>query len=258
MAYDAGHDGAAQRWYLTGLRAAHAAADPGLSASILGLMSNQAITLGALADATQLGSAASEAAAKSPPVVQALLAARVSLAHAASGDLTAHRYACDRMRGALKSAEVGGEPVPRWATYVTPTELDAIAGRGMVMLAGHVPGSRAKHLLIEAEQLLVGRARTGAGEVPQRSALRHGAWLALAHVRTGELDSAVAAGRQCLPRLRTVASVRSVRLLGRLRRELAPHARRSIEVSELLRELSGYLDSPTQQDPGDDGVPVRV
>ncbi|MFB9320113.1 hypothetical protein [Cryptosporangium minutisporangium] len=249
MAYDAGRDGAAQRWYLTGLRAAHAAGDPGLSASILGLMSNQAVTLGLRADATQLGSAAAESASHAPPIVQALLASRGSLAYAASGDLTGYRHALDRISSALGRAETAGEPAPRWAAYVSATELDAITGRGMVLLASQMP-TRAPHLLAEAEQLLTARAHTDPDEVPQRSALRHSAWLALVHAQTGDLDQAVAAGRACLPRLRTVNSVRSARLLGRLRRELAPHASRSTAVRRLLSDLDAPLSPSATADSG--------
>ncbi|MFJ6217270.1 hypothetical protein ACIQGZ_28645 [Streptomyces sp. NPDC092296] len=67
MAYDRQDDGDAQRWYLTGLRAAHAAADPALAASIMGLMSNQAADLGRTDDALQLaGSPTSPPPAVSP------------------------------------------------------------------------------------------------------------------------------------------------------------------------------------------------
>ncbi|GAA4618814.1 hypothetical protein GCM10023195_84820 [Actinoallomurus liliacearum] len=58
MAFDSARDGEAQRWYLTGLRAAHAAGDRALAASILGLMSNQATEIGETADALQLATAA--------------------------------------------------------------------------------------------------------------------------------------------------------------------------------------------------------
>ncbi|MEU1813358.1 hypothetical protein [Micromonospora aurantiaca (nom. illeg.)] len=88
MAFDAGQDGAAQRWYLTALRAAHGAAEPGLTASILALMSNQAADRGHALDALQLAAAAQESAKTTPPAVRALVAARSSLAHAVAGDLT--------------------------------------------------------------------------------------------------------------------------------------------------------------------------
>ena len=80
MAYEARSDGLAQRLYLAGLRAAHAAGDSALSASILGLMANQATALGRTEDAVQLASAAQTAARDAPKVAQALIAARAGLA----------------------------------------------------------------------------------------------------------------------------------------------------------------------------------
>ncbi|MFC6022246.1 hypothetical protein ACFP2T_39580 [Plantactinospora solaniradicis] len=174
MAFDAGDDGRAQRWYLTALRAAHAAEDKGISASILALMSNQAADRGYALDALQLASAAQEAATGTPAAVRSLVAARSSLAHAAAGDLAGFCRMHDDTLELLGTAR--NEELPTWASYIDRVELDAITGRGMVVLAQHV-SVRRQSLLEQAMELLHARAHTDPSAPPQRSALRHGAWL---------------------------------------------------------------------------------
>ncbi|MCO5974417.1 hypothetical protein [Actinoallomurus soli] len=240
MAFDSARDGEAQRWYLTGLRAAHAADDRALAASILGLMSNQATEIGEVGDALQLATAAQEAASRAPSTVRALIAARSGLASAAAGDLATFQRLREQTLDLLERAKDRGEVAPDWAGYVTPTELDAIAGRCMVVLARRMP-TRQGRLLAEAEGLLRGRAQTDPSGEPQRSAFRHGAWLGLAHAQAGDLDQAVGAARRAVDRLPGVTSARSVGLLQRLGRELAPHARRSPDVKGLLHDLERRL-----------------
>ncbi|WP_433501732.1 hypothetical protein ACQP1K_29285 (plasmid) [Sphaerimonospora sp. CA-214678] len=240
MAYDTRRDGEAQRWYLAGLHAAQAAGDRALAASILGLMSNQATTLGKMNDALQLASAAQEACADAPAAVQALIAARSGLAFAAAGDLTSFRRTRDQALTMFDRAQAQQDRAPRWAGYVNRTELDAIAGRSLVALARCIPARRAQ-LLLEAEDLLRDRALVDATSPYQRSALRHGAWLSLAYTQAGDLDQAVAMGRRTLARLPTVTSVRCVGLLRRLRDDLRPHANRVPEARNLVADLDRQL-----------------
>ncbi|MCA2219126.1 hypothetical protein LDL48_40725 [Wangella sp. NEAU-J3] len=238
MAFDAADDGHAQRWYLTGLRAAHAGNDPALTASILALMSNQAADRGHPLDALQLASAAQRAARHSPPVVRSLVATRSSLAYAAAGDLTGFSHMRERTRELLN--QPAGEVGPSWAGYIDQVELDAITGRGLVMLAEHLPGQR-HNLLREATHLLQTRAHTPMDATPQRSALRHGAWLSLAHLSAGDLDRADDAARVALARLPEVNSARSVALLHRVEAQVGPVARRSAVARRLLCDLRSML-----------------
>ncbi|GAA2096430.1 hypothetical protein [Actinomadura alba] len=239
MAHDTGRDGEAQRWYLIGLRAAHTADDHGLAASILSLMSNQAASRRETNDALQLASAAEQAAAQAPAVVQALIAARSGLAYASAGDLSGFRRSRDHCLTKLAMAKQPAD-VPRWAGYASPTELDAIAGRGLVMLAQRIPARRTP-LLAEAEQLLYDRAFTDLHDIPQRSALRHGAWLAIAHVQAGDLPQAINAGRSALTRLPGVTSTGSIRLLRQLRVDLAPRAHREPTIRAFVNDLDQQL-----------------
>jgi hypothetical protein len=236
MAHDDVADGHAQRWYLIALRAAHAAVDPALAASILALMSNQAADRGFPLDALQLASAAQQAARDTPAPVRSLVAARSSLAHASAGDLTGFSL----MRSSaleLLGAPVD-RPVPAWAGYVDRVELDAITGRGLVVLADRLPALQRRPLLRQAKQLLHARATTAADATPQRSALRHGAWLSLAHLAGDDLDQAVHAARLALSRVPAVSSRRSVALLHRLQDQLRPSAHRSESVRTLIDDLN--------------------
>lgn len=248
MAFDAADDGHAQRWYLLALRAAHAADDPALTASILALMCNQAADRGHPLDALQLAGAAQRAARHTAPVVRSLVAARSSLAYAAAGDLTGFNHMREQVLGTHDTAT--GEPGPPWAGYIDQVELDAITGRGLVVLAEHLP-RQSPGLLRQATHLLHARAYTPGDATPQRSALRHGAWLGLAHLAalrhhdptatTDNLDRAAEATRLAITRLPTVSSERSVGLLHRVAREIEPIARRSPAARILLADLRSAL-----------------
>ncbi|MFF4534119.1 hypothetical protein ACFY1P_33220 [Streptomyces sp. NPDC001407] len=240
MAYESKYDGLAQRWYLTGLRAAHAADDRPLAASILSLMSNQAATLGRTAESLQLADAAQEAAADAPATVQALVHARSGLAHAAAGDIGAFRRTRDSALAQLDTiARHPTEPGPRWAYYASPTELDAIAGRSLVALARRVP-ARQDRLLTEAEDLLRARALED-DPAFQRSALRHSAWLALAHTQQGQIEQAITCGERALDRLPAVTSSRATGLLWRLRQDLEGPASRTPAARPFVARLERQL-----------------
>jgi hypothetical protein len=235
MAYDACRDADAQRWYLLGLRAAHQASDHALVASITALMSNHCIDLGRPLDALQLAAASHDAARREPPLVRALIAARGGLANAAMGDAVGYERAREATLTLLDRSHAD-PAAPPWAAYVTGTELDAIAGRGLVWLAGTAPTSRTA-LLARAEALLKSRAHSEATADSQRSALRHGLWLSVAHLRADDLELAVDEARTAAARLTAVTSARIRGQAGQLWREFLPHRVRSAVVTQLLDQL---------------------
>ncbi|MFD9950704.1 hypothetical protein ACFWYW_58375 [Nonomuraea sp. NPDC059023] len=111
----------------------------------------------------------------------------------------------------------------------------------MVMLA------RRRNLLVrDAETLLRARA-LDASEVHQRSAVRHGAWLCLAYVRTGDLDQAVHTGHLALQRLPELTSVRCKTLFAEIRSEPAPYARRAPHVRNLITEVDRQVPRSVQR-----------
>ncbi|MFI6883785.1 hypothetical protein [Streptosporangium canum] len=242
MEHEAMRDGHAQRWYDIGLHAAHGAGDRSLTASILALMSNQASVLGKPSDALQLAAAAQEAAQHAPAAVQALVVARSAVAHAQAGDLTGVQRAYDRTMALIEDADRNTDQRPSWTGYVTRTEMDAIAGRALVMLARHTPGRRRNTLIVEAERLLRARALDPSSD-NQRSALRHGAWLGLAYLHAGDLDQALLAGRAAVHRLSTVTSARCAALLTEFRAGLVPHAQRTRDVRDLIHDMDRHLAS---------------
>ncbi|TDC77508.1 helix-turn-helix domain-containing protein [Streptomyces hainanensis] len=240
MAHEARQDPEAQRWYLIALRVAHASDNRALMASVLGLMTTQAATLGLTAESMQLAAAAQETASATPATVRALVHARSGLAYAAAGDLAGFRRARDETLALLDNATSAAEPPPVWASYVTATELDAIAGRGLVDLAHRIGVSvRQRRLVAEAEPLLSPRAHDNAPE-SRRSSVRHGAWLALAQARIGDLDQAVDSGQRALSRLPDITSARIIGLFSELRTELASR-RRDPTVQPFVLQL-GQLD----------------
>ncbi|MEU8026355.1 hypothetical protein AB0B88_29540 [Micromonospora haikouensis] len=196
-------------------------------------LSHRSEVFGNALDAPQ-PAAAQESATTAPPAVRSLVAARSSLAHAVAGDLTSfHRTREDTLPLLDTPPDM---PLPRWTAYIDRIELDAITGRGLVVLAEQLPQQRHR-LLRHAERLLHARANTSPDAPPQRSALRHGAWLSLAHHATGDLDLAVDAARLALRRLPAVSSARSVALLRRPHDELTPAGPRSPAVRDLLNDL---------------------
>lgn len=122
---------------------------------------------------------------------------------------------------------------PHTSTGSNSTRSPAAA---LVVLAEHLP-QRRPNILRQAERLLHAGAHSSPNDPPQRSALRHGAWLSLAHYPTGDLDLAVTTARLALSRLPAVSSARSVALPRRVHDDLAVSGARSPELRNLLSEL---------------------
>ncbi|MEV6676360.1 hypothetical protein AB0N09_05745 [Streptomyces erythrochromogenes] len=230
--------GTSQRLYLMALRAAHAAGDHALVASILAHMSGQAADHGQAADAVQLAVTATAAAEHATPSVRALVAARKGIAHASARELDAFEASIDDSNRFFEQAalQVGA---PSWASHADRTELDAIAGRGLVLLAAK---RTADPLIVlpRASELLQARAQTPLGGEHQRSALRHGALYSLAQAQLGNLDTAVDAAETALTRLPTVASTRSLMLLRELSFVLDRHSAVYPRARAVVHEVQGH------------------
>ncbi|WP_439681558.1 hypothetical protein [Embleya sp. MST-111070] len=240
MAHEQAREGDAQYWYLSGLRAAHAAHEPHLAASILALMSNQATTCGRHRPALQLASVAHELTRDAVPPVRALITARSCLAYAGAGDYTGFRRAHDESLEATADT-TRGRPAPTWMSYVDATELDAIGGRGYLLLADTTVHP-ARPLLNRARELLAGRVTDAVGH--ERSAVRHATLQALACATAGDLDHATAAARVALRHAPDITSVHCTRLLQRLGATLHDH-RTAAPVRELLDERPAFTTRST-------------
>ena len=121
-AYDAGRHGAAQRYFVQGLRLAREADDHMLGATILSNLSHQANYLGRFADAAQLARAAqSETLGRHSPTVMTLLLAMEARALASSGDERECAAVLNRAEKVFARRDPGSEP--KWIEYFNAEEL---------------------------------------------------------------------------------------------------------------------------------------
>jgi hypothetical protein len=239
-ALDAAQPGLAQRYLLTGLRAAHDAGYRSMEAHILADLAFQAASLGAGQDGVALAEAARRVADRGPASVHASVTSRLAFAYAAAGRMAE----CDRAWHDAQDqlARRRREQDPEWMYYLTPNHLDCQAGYAMILAGRRMGADRdGRALLRKGEALL----RTGAYARPttepsQRRALYEGAWLALGYTAHGKLDDAAAVVRLTLPRLGTVRSPRSVALLAQLTHDLR-RRKRNPAAADLLPELEAAL-----------------
>jgi hypothetical protein len=246
MAFDANQHGLAQRYFFTGLRAAHDAGYTAMAAHILADLSFQATSRGQRSDGIMLGEAAQRHAVRASAGVRASVDSRLAYAYAASGRIHEFENTYLRARDTLGGRDRIADPP--WLYYLTPGHLDCQAGYALVLagrehLAG---GDRAGRILLRQGTALL---RTGAHDRPlddasQRRALYEGAWLGLAYTARGDLASACDETRTAITRLGSVRSPRSNALLHQLsadfrRRTRNPH------VADLLPDLEQALAAQT-------------
>jgi hypothetical protein len=244
MAFDANQHGLAQRYFFTGLRAAHDAGYTAMAAHILADLSFQAASNGHRSDGITLGEAARHHAARAPAGVRASVDSRLAYAYAAGGRITEF----ERTSAAAADTFAGRDPAadPPWLYYLTASHLDCQAGYALV-LAGRdrlADGDRAGRGMLRQGTTLL---RTGAHNVPladasQRRALYEGAWLALAYSARGDLETACGEARAAISRLGTVRSPRSNTLLHQLSADFRRRTRNP-RVASLLPDLDHALAS---------------
>lgn len=188
---DQGQEARAQRWYLTGLRAAHSADDRPLGAHLLNSMARQAMRLDRPKQAvTMLEAAQHGVDGTSMPVVKAALAGFEARAHAQVGDeaaagaaLTlAHRHHDRTQHGEL----------PRWAYWMRDAP-----DRNFALAAGEAFASLGPRHLSRAEQHL-SRGMDQLDDAYVRSKAAGLPLLAEVQLRRRDLDQACATARQAL------------------------------------------------------------
>jgi len=72
----------------------------------------------------------------------------------------------------------------------------------------------------------------------ERSALRHGAWRAIAHTARGDLDQALDTTRRILPLAPGLTSAHCRHLLAKLHTDLTTHGHRTTDVGLVCEELA--------------------
>jgi hypothetical protein len=226
LAHDAGEHGLSQRYFTSGLHAAHTAGDRSLGVRLLVGMSATAVHRGRLADgidlgraardAVELANAAYEAARSTPVAVRALAATRFALAQAAAGNARGFHVAADEARALLDTPGALNTYQPLTMCFGSGA-AERMLAQGTLTLAG-VTSRQSRRLLNGAEAIL---GRTGTDAAMASDAVFHAAWLSRAHVAAGDLDRAVPAGLTALRRLPTVRSRRCALVLRRLEADLA-------------------------------------
>jgi len=243
MAFDARQHGLAQRYFFTGLRAAHDAGYRSMEAHILADLSFQAASVGDPGDSVVLGEAATRTAEGTPPSVWASVLSRLAYGYAAAGRIAECERTWLDSRDRLTNRRP--ESDPDWMYYLTPNHLDCQAGYSMILAGRHMVGggesATGRALLRKGESLLrAGAYARPITEPSQRRALYEGAWLALGYTAHGKLDDACAVAARALPRLDQVRSPRSVALLATLASELR-RRKRNHAVADFLPRLEAAL-----------------
>ncbi len=245
LAHDTGKYGLSQRYFTSGLHAAHTAGDRSVGVYLLACMSSTAVHRGRLADgidlgraardAVELANAAHEAARSTPAAVRALAASRFALAQAAAGNARGFNAAADEAR-ALLDTPGALDTRPPYLTWFGPGAVERLLAQGALTLAGAT--SRESRGLLDGAEAILGRAATDAAST-SRSAVFDAAWLSRAHVVAGDLDRAVPAGLTALRRLPTVRSRHCALVLRRLETDLAalPPTHRPASVRSLHDRL---------------------
>ncbi|MGH3871582.1 MAG: hypothetical protein ACRDSR_08735 [Pseudonocardiaceae bacterium] len=245
MAMDAGRHGLSQRYFTSGLHAAHTAGDRSVGTYLLADMSEFRVINGHLGDGVDLGRAARDAAelanaahevARSAPVALRALAAKgLAKAQAAVGNARGFHAAADEARALLDSPGAL-DTRPPYLAWFDSGGLEKGLAESAVLLAG-VSSRDCRALLDDATEQLR-RSAADPARIP-RSVMFGAAWLSRAHVAADDLDRAVPAARVALSRLPTVRSRRCTLVLRRLEDDLAGLAstRRPASVLSLQDQL---------------------
>ncbi len=214
-AFDSGRHAAAQQYYFAGMRAASAIGDHALAVNIVGFLGVQAYSTGRLDDSVQLMDVATAESRKTPAIVQSMTWARAGRAYAKVGDTSAARNALETATRFLGRA-VDGD-TPPWAYWVDETRLKAQIGRALFDLGD-----------FDAAERDLSAATVECGEKYPRDRATWQGRIAIAQLRTGNLDAACLSGRQTVDLLADhVDSDRGVGFLRTFKNELAPYANAS-------------------------------
>jgi transcriptional regulator with XRE-family HTH domain len=226
VASDAGLHGLAERYYLGGVTAAHAAQDPASAANLLSSLSYQVANVGSPQKAVLLASSAlSGLDAKASASTRALLLERVAWANARlGGGQTAERTLAEVER---IFARQNTDDDPSWTYWLNQTEIDLMAGRCLTELKHPAPAIR-----------LLSRAIDEYDDSHARELSLYLSWLAEAHIYAGAIDEAASIAGRALELAAGSSSARSLARIRVLHDLLSPH-RAVAAVAEFEDQLLG-------------------
>ncbi|MCD5316838.1 hypothetical protein [Kineosporia babensis] len=225
VADDAGLRQQAERYYLAGVSAAHAARDEPLAANLLSTLSYQYANIGDPREAVLLATTAANGV---PPhttgTTRALLMERVAWANARLGDARATERALGAVDDLFTETKYA-EPEPNFTYWLTRDEIAVMAGRCYVQLQRPEP----------AITLLTG-AVDRYDDSHQRETSLYLSYLAEAHLQAKDVEASVTVALRALEAAMGVASARSSGRINHLLHLLAPS-----KTNERVREFSEAL-----------------
>lgn len=224
LSYDSGHHTAAQRYYLTALRASATADDALVGANTMAFMAIQHYSVGNPHDAINLTQTARAALRKrATPKTMAILHARQARAHAKLHD---HKRCAPALDAAFNALTTTSIDEPPWCYWINTTELHMLAGSCALDLEDP---HRALHHFTTAH------ATFDTTTYPAGAAI-YLARTAQAHLALGDLDAAAHHATRALHCHATIDSARGDDTLITLRNDLAPH-RANPAVQDFLNTL---------------------
>ncbi len=217
MAYDAERHGLARRYFRAGLQAASEVGDRDLGAHILACMTYQAVYQHKHGDAKELAAAAVEASRGAHPAVRSLVASRLAYTSAARGSVDRFRIALEQAQN-HHSAPDSTHDRPDWLYWYSKGEFDAQQAHSLLVAVLASERGSAK-FVTEAECLLSLRISDPSGS--PRDAFFHGAWLARAHVKRGDLHRGLELAETAVGSMPAAVSPRTRGVLRDLDHDLA-------------------------------------
>lgn len=194
---DTGRPAEAARFYLTGVRAAHAGGDHPGAANNLSSLAYLTANTGDPRQAVLMAASAARGAEKTATATtRALLLERVAWAHAKA----AEPAGADRAIGRVDEAYADRQPAedPLWTYWLDEYEIAIMAGRCWAEL----------HRPLRAVPVLERAVTRYGGDTARESAL-YLSWLAEAYVQANEVEQATATAGRALTLARSTHSARS-------------------------------------------------
>ncbi|BFU43136.1 helix-turn-helix domain-containing protein [Krasilnikovia sp. MM14-A1004] len=217
---DAGRHAEAERYYLAGMRAAHAGGDVAGAANNLSSLAYQIANVGDAREAVTLAkSAFAGARHAASATTKALLAERIAWAEARVGEVGAAERALGTVEEQYGHRQPADDPI--WVYWLDEGEIDIMAGRVWTQLRRPL---RAVPILE--------RATAGYGEETGRETSLYLTWLAESLLQANEVERAAEAATRALHLSRKAGSSRVTERLRILRAKLA----RCPGVAEAFRE----------------------
>ncbi|MBO0884904.1 MAG: hypothetical protein J2P17_32135, partial [Mycobacterium sp.] len=233
VASDAGNRRDAARYYLAGVKAAHAADDRALGANLLSSLAYQETNQNGGRSALLLAASAATGAPKAAPTARALFQERVAWAAANTGDHHTAGRALAEVERLYDQRRADVEP--EWTYWLNPDEIDVMAARCFVALKrpeAAIP--KLSDVLSHYDPSLT------------RERALYLSWLAEACIQTGDLDHAVTVATECLELSDSTNSSRTTDRVQHLRQLLQQHASVACVRDFLDRTMSGPRQNETR------------